>query len=236
MLGFGVLVELAVASNWISPLFVARPSAALATLVDELINGNYATLLLATLAETAAAFLAATAIGLSLGYLLWRNGTFGEAYEPLLLALFASPTVLLYPVFLVMLQRSPSAVVAQGFLAGLLPILITTRRAFLQVDPTYLKVARVLRLSPPNTFREVLLPAAMPGIIAGLRLGLTYTLLTVLAMEYVTSLGGIGSAISDAYSRLRAPELYAALFLVIALSVLFLFTLERFERAVLRRR
>jgi ABC-type nitrate/sulfonate/bicarbonate transport system permease component len=72
-------------------------------------------------------------------------------------------------------------------------------------------------------------------IFTGLRLGFVYMLLSVIAMEYVVALGGIGNLISNAYFRLDTDELYAGVFMVIFLSVVFFRVLlhgQRWLRAV----
>lgn len=230
----GVL-EWAVSSGRISPIMLARPSDMVRALVDGLVDGRYFRLLGTTLAETGVAFAGAAVVGTTLGYLLWRRPLLGRAYEPALYAMASAPIVLLYPVLLVVFGRNAVAVTVLGFLAGLLPILITTFQAFQRLDVIYVKVAKVMRLNDRQAFTKVLLPAAMPSVVVGLQLGLTFTLLNVLGMEYLAGIGGIGSEISLSYSRLRSAEMYASLILAIALSVTFLLVLNRLTKAVARR-
>ncbi|RKN03470.1 ABC transporter permease [Streptomyces radicis] len=229
------LVELAVELRWATPLQVAPPSIVLPALWDGLTTGNYLSLLGTTLAEVGVAFLCAATVGTTLGYLLWRRPLFGRAYEPLLYALASSPIVLLYPVSLVMFGRTPVAVAVLGFVAGLFPVLISTYQAFRRLDDTYIKVAKVLRLTPGQSFLRVLLPAALPSVLVGLRLGLTLTMLTVIAMEYLANVGGVGAELSLAYLRLRSADMYAVLLLIISLSVTFLFLLNLTTRLVVKR-
>jgi len=230
-----LLVELAVELRWVTPLQVAPPSVVLPTLWEGLTAGTYLVLLGITLAEVGTAFVGAAAVGTTLGYLLWRRPLYGRAYEPLLYALASSPIVLLYPVSLVMFGRTPVAVAVLGFAAGLFPVLISTYQAFRRLDDTYIKVAKIMRLTPGQTFLRVLLPAALPSVLVGLRLGLTLTMLTVIAMEYLANVGGVGAELSLAYLRLRAADMYAALLLIIILSVTFLFLLNRATRMVVKR-
>lgn len=226
------VVEIAVWQEWISPLFVSRPTEVLRVIAAGLVDGTYPALAGRTLFAVTAAFVAATVVGGTGGYLLWRYPKFGAAYEPALLALFSSPIVLAYPVFLVVFRRNPIIVVLLGFLAGVLPITILTRKAIAAVPRVYGDVASVLRLTRRQELRQVMLPAAMPGIASGLRLGLIYTLLNVLAVEFVTGLGGLGAEISNAYALLRAPRMYAALAFTQIISVAFVYAVDRLERSV----
>ncbi|WP_300014718.1 ABC transporter permease subunit [Pseudonocardia sp.] len=223
------LLELVVGLGLINPLFVPKPSDALAELVGD--AGEYARLLGTTLYETAVAFLGAAVIGSGLGYLLWRHRVLAAAVEPVLVGLFASPIILLYPIFLIVLDRSVTAVIVQAMIGGIIPTVVTTQRALHGVRATYLRAGYLYCRNRRQSFVNVLLPAAMPGIVSGLRLGLTYTLLTVLATEYLTNIGGIGAEISGAYTLLRTDRMYAALILVLVLTSAFLYGLDRLERA-----
>lgn len=218
-------------SGTLNPLFVAKPSGAFETLWRNLVHGDYFGLLRTTLVSTALAFAGAAILGAGAGYALWRFANLGRALDPVVVALFASPIILLYPVFMLVFQRSVTAVVVQALIGGLIPTIITTKRAFAGVSPTFLRAGHLLCTSRRQAFRSVLLPAAMPGLVGGLRLGLIYTLLTVLATEYLTAIGGVGAEIADAYARLRAEEMYAALIMVIVLTAAFMYGLARLERA-----
>lgn len=232
VLGFLAVVEAAVERGSVSPLFVAKPSRVATILWDGLWDGYYLELIGTTLFEAGVAFASASLVGLLVGYLLWRYRDLGRAFDPLFMGLFASPIVLLYPVFLIIFQRSPRAVIVLAAIGGLIPVIVTTKQALNEVSPTYLKVGYLLCTSRWQSMRQVLLPAAMPGLVSGMVLGLTYTLLTVLAVEFLANIGGLGREISDASSRLRADRMYAALVLVIALSATFLFILKKLERAL----
>ena len=81
-------------------------------------------------------------------------------------------------------------------------------------------------------FRHILLPAAAPTIFSGFRLGLTYILKSVLGLEYVVQVGGVGMWISDAAFRFEVGEVYAGLVGTTLLSILFLFMINHAEMKV----
>lgn len=224
-------LELAVAREWINPLFVARPSVTVEVLIDRLMSGEYVKLIGVTLYETAAAFLLVAFFGLLFGYLLWRVRDLGRAFDPLLMGLFASPIILLYPVFLIIFGRTSQAVIVLAALGGVIPTLIATKQALDEVSPTFLKASRLLCRSRYQSVRAVLIPAATPGIVSGLVLGFTYTILNVLAVEFLANTGGLGGEISGASSRLRADEMYASLTLVILLTAAFIWGLKMVDRS-----
>src|SRR3990172_10348144 len=91
-------------------------------------------------------------------------------------ALFASPLVLLYPIFLVVFGRTPAAIITLSAVFGLIPIAINTRSAFQHVSPVLVRVGSSMNLSRRQMFRHILIPAAAPTLFSGFRLGLTYIL------------------------------------------------------------
>ncbi len=230
--GFLVLLEAVVRLGLINKFFLPPPSEFLVQMVRDLVNIEFLTLAGITLYETAAAFLLAAAVGVALGFLLWRLKILGMAYDPLIAGLFSSPIVLLYPVFLVIFGRTPSAIISLASLFGVLPIILFTRQALAGVSPTFLKVGRSMKLSTWANFRHILLPAAAPTIFTGLRIGLTYILIVVVAMEFVLQIGGLGNLVAESSLLFRANELYSAVTLVIFVSAAFLYLINRVEKMV----
>jgi len=214
-------IEALVAAGWVSPLFVSRPSSIFLAFIEMLQEGNLLRLTGITLFMVFVTFLSGATLGLPLGYLLWRRPRWGQAMENLLGSLFASPLILLYPVFLVIFGRSLTAIIAQALIVGIIPIILNTYSGLCHVNQTYLDVAATLRLGRGQVFRHILLPATAPAVFTGLRMGFIYMLLSILAMEYIVAYGGIGSMVSEAYFRLATDELYVGIAVTIFFSVLF---------------
>lgn len=89
-----------------------------------------------------------------------------------------------------------------------------------------------MNLNRQRMFRHILLPAAAPAIFGGFRLGLTYILKSVLGLEYVVQVGGVGMWLSEAAFRFEVGEVYAGLVGTTLLSMLFLFMINRGEGLV----
>jgi ABC-type nitrate/sulfonate/bicarbonate transport system permease component len=227
IVSFLLLVEVSVAKGWISPLFVSRPSNTISTLWQMVLDASAFSVAGTTIYMVLVTFVCGAAIGLPLGYLLWRHLLLARACEPLLGGLFASPLILLYPIFLVAFGRTLTAIMAQALLVGIIPIILGTHNALRQVSSTFIDLGLIFQLSRWQLFRYILLPASAPMIFTGLRLGFIYMLLSVIAMEYVVAFGGIGNLISNAYFRLDTDELYAGVFMVIFLSIIFFRVLLR---------
>jgi NitT/TauT family transport system permease protein len=224
------LLEAIVDCGLVSP-FVLPPPSSLPAAFEKLWRED---LLLqpitATLAQSFAATFLAALIGLPAGYLLWRRKLLGEAYEPWLGALFAAPIILLYPLFLVIFGRGYATTIFVGFVSGVIPVVLKTREGFLGVPAVLFHVGHSLHLSELQVIRKIALPAAAPSIFTGLRLALIYALVNIIGLEFLIDFGGLGRIVSDMYFRYEIPAMYAAILLVILVSLALLQVLRRLER------
>jgi len=161
----------------------------------------------ATLVSFLYALIIAYGIGLAIGIWLGAHRLSGAVGEPLLVTLYSIPKITLYPVILLIFGLGISGKVAFGALHGILPVALLTMSAIRNIPPVYLKVARTLQLSHWQTIRTVLLPATLPEVVAGLRIGLTVTLLGVLLAEMFASKNGLGYLIMNAMSLALSEEM-----------------------------
>jgi NitT/TauT family transport system permease protein len=223
------LAEGAVRAGWLSALIVPAPSSLPAAFVklwgEGFVSGPFAI----TLAQAFAATAAAALVGIPWGFWLWRSPVLGRAYEPWIGAAFAAPTILLYPLFLVLFGRGYATTVFVGFLSAVIPIVLKTREAFLAVPKVLLDVGRSFRLPEAQRLRRIAFPAAVPGIFTGLRLALIYALVNIIGMEFLIDFGGLGRIVSEMYFRYEIPGMYAAILLIVLVSWLFLALLSRIE-------
>ena len=175
-------------------------------------------------------------IGLALGVWMGAHRLSGAVGEPILVALYSLPKITLYPVVLLIFGLGISGKVAFGAMHGILPVALLTMGAIRAIPPVYLRAARTLRLSPWQTIATVLLPAALPEVFTGLRIGFTVTLLGVLLGEMFASKLGLGSMIMNAMQLAQSQEMVTVaivLFVFAALANAILLWLEhRLHRRV----
>jgi NitT/TauT family transport system permease protein len=229
ILGALIIAESAVRLGWISSFFLAAPTRAAIVLWEQIVHGNALWLTAVTLFEIAACLIISTVVGVLVGFLLWRHKLIGTSYEMFLAAVFSSPIILAYPIFLVTFGRSSAAVIALSSIFGLIPIIMNTKGAFQNVNPILLQVGASMNLTRKQMFRHILVPAVAPTIFSGFRLALTYILKSVLGLEYVAQVGGVGMWLSDAAFKFEVEEVYAGLLGTTALSILFLYIINRSE-------
>jgi NitT/TauT family transport system permease protein len=172
-------------------------------------------------ASTGVAFAAATAVsivgGTALGLILGLRRFAGDVADPVLNTVYSIPKITLYPIILLMFGLTLSAKIAFGVIHGIFPIAIFTMNAVRNVAPVYRRTAQVMRLSPAATITTILAPAALPEILAGIRIGIAVTLLGTLIAELFASSSGIGSAL------IRAMEIHNVVDIFALTLLLFLF-------------
>ena len=185
----------------------------------------------ANVVETGLAFVMALVIsligGIGLGTLLGLNRTSGVVSEPILIALYSLPKVTLYPLVLLCFGLGISAKVAFGAMHGLIPVALFTMKAIMQLKPVYLRTAQALRLTPSQVATTIALPAVLPEVMAGARLGFSLSLLGVLIGEMFASKRGLGFMINSAMglgdiSTIMAVAVFLSIFAVAANALLLL--------------
>ena len=132
---------------------------------------------------------------MTLGYLISRSPYLIRVFEPLLAGIYAVPIILFLPLFVLFFGLGPGSKIAIGVSTSFFPIVLNTIAGFGYVDRIFITAARSMGASDVQMFRHVLLPAALPVILTGLRIGFTVTLLSVLGSETLASLAGLGHKI-----------------------------------------
>jgi NitT/TauT family transport system permease protein len=186
--------------------------------------------------ETASAFAMALVIslagGLGIGTLLGAHRLSGEVSEPLLVGLYSIPKITLYPVVLLLFGLGMSAKVAFGALHGIIPVILFTMGAVRNIPHVYLRAGRSMRLTATQMFTGVLVPASLPEIITGFRIGFSLTLLGTLIGEMFASQRGIGYLLIKAMESNESDVIIALALLLVALATSASWLLLALERYV----
>jgi NitT/TauT family transport system permease protein len=178
--------------SWTQGIAISAPAETFRYTADLLLTGQFWGNVGATAGAFLTAFVLSAVAGVMLGLVLglWRFA--GDVTEPLLAGFYTIPKVTLYPLVLMLFGLGVSAKIAFGVMHGLVPVTLFTLSAIKTLPPVLPRAARALRLTPWQTMRWVLVPACLPQIVAGLRLGFALTLLGVLIGEMFSSQRGLG--------------------------------------------
>ncbi|MFT5534529.1 MAG: NitT/TauT family transport system permease protein [Burkholderiaceae bacterium] len=190
------------------------------------------------LAETSMAFGVALCIsllgGIALGIVLGARRLAGDVFEPLLIALYSIPKISLYPIVLLMFGLGISAKIAFGAIHGIIPVVIFTMTAVRNIRPVYLRAIRTHRLTAWQGAIHVLIPATVPEIVAGLRIGFSLTLLGTLLGEMFASQRGIGHLLMRAIDRNDAPTIMALSLMLFLFATIVSLCLLQWDRRLRR--
>jgi NitT/TauT family transport system permease protein len=175
------------------------------------------------LAETAKAFAVALGIAISCGILIgFSLGLYrfaSEVAEPVLVALYSIPKITLYPIVLLAFGIGMPAKIAFGAIHGIIPVAIFALGAVRNLNPVYLKAARVMRMGPSRIATRVLLPAAIPEIFTGIRIGFSLTLIGTLLGEMFASQRGLGFLLIQAIGLHNIRLIMALTLLLVVIAV-----------------
>jgi ABC-type nitrate/sulfonate/bicarbonate transport system permease component len=214
----------------ISRILLPNPVNVWHELKDVLSSGEYLPDLKVTLMEVAIAFTISCTTGVTLGYVISRSQFLIKVFEPLLAGFYSVPIILFLPLYVLFFGLGPGSKIALGTTISFFPIVLNTIAGFGYVDKIFITAARSMGASDVQMVRYVLLPAAFPVILTGLRIGFTVTLLSILGSETIASLAGLGHKIVHLAEAMETARMFAyiAFAVVIAASLnSFVSSLER---------
>ena len=233
LIGLGLLVlwEAVPRLGLLPELFVPPLTKTLAVLwLDRSI---YGAALLVTLYEVAAAMLIACGVGILVGAVVGGVATLRNLMLPVFSSLYAVPIVILYPIFTAWFGIGSESKIAFAGVYGFFPVMLSTAAGIRTIDEQYLLAARSMGATLPQTIARVIIPASIPTVLAGLRLGGALTIIGVVVSEMLTSASGIGYLVTMNRTILDSPRVFAAIIVVLALSVVFDIIVRVVERRTL---
>lgn len=221
--------------HWFSPLVLPGPGAVLTALWTVVSHGyrDYPLTfhLWSSLRRLALGFGLALAIGAPLGLWLGRNETARAVAYPAIEIVRPLPPLGYYAIIVLWFGIYESSKVVLLFLAALAPIVLATIDAAAQIPSHWIQAARSMGMSTRQLYSLVFLPAALPGMFTGIRVGLGFAFSTLVAAEMVAADAGVGWIVLDAGRYLRHDMIFVGN-VVLALTAL---SLDRCVLALRRR-
>jgi ABC-type nitrate/sulfonate/bicarbonate transport system permease component len=211
-------------AGWVDPLFVPAPSAV--ALAFGRIGRSALAGLGDTLLKTAVAYVLSVVLGVSLGVAVGSVRALREVLSPFVIAVYGMPKILVLPWIVLILGFGTAPAIVYGTIHGFFPILVLVMGGVRDVDRTLVTVARSLGASTWQLYWKVLLPAIVPTVLAGMRLGVVFCLLGVLIVEMFAGVRGMGYVLGSLANGFQAPELFAATGLVSAASIVIVLGLD----------
>lgn len=203
----------------ISPLLLPPPGPVFADFVALVAGGSVWPDLLITLGEWLASFALAAAAGLAIGYAVSRTPFTVRVFDPLFASLYSVPAIVLFPLYLLFFGLGSGSKIALGATVAFFPIVLNTIAGLGYVDRAYLRAARSMGADARQLFWSVMLPAAFPVVLTGLRLGCIIAFLTILGGETISALGGIGHRIVGLAENMESAQMFANIVFAVLLAV-----------------
>ena len=219
LLGLWAAWEAASASGLLYQGVVPSSFKILAALAHEISSPNFYWNLEFTLMEVLASIAIGCGAGIVVGLALGANRFAGDAYERYLQYMAPTPKIVFLPVMLVLFGIGAGSKIGQGTLSCFFPMALSVAAGVRLVDPVLLRVGRGFNLTRAQMVRMIYLPALMPPIATGLRIGLGVATIGCLLSELKMSNRGLGFMIMQYYSQFRTPQMYAVLIVMFVLAV-----------------
>ncbi len=193
-----------------NPIFLPGPWLVLGSVLDMAVRGPLWIHLAATLERVAMGFGAGAALGVALGLAAGHLTPVRNVVEPLVEVLRPIPPLALLPMFIVWVGIGEASKIGFITYATFFPIFLTTVTGVRQIDPLLVRAAQSLGARGVALFTRVILPAALPDILTGLRLGVALAFFVIVISEFIGAEHGLGYLINDGRNFFLVPQMLGA--------------------------
>ncbi len=191
--------------------YLSSPSA-IAAAVGELVrSGELGSALLVSVARAYAGFAIGASTGTLLGLAAGLSSTTRFMLDPLVAFLYPIPKIAFLPVFLLLLGLGHGSTIGIIAFSVFFPVFLAARYAVVGVERNFIRAARSMGAGPWRVFQRVVLPATLPQIFAGMRVGLSLAFVLLFAAEMIGSRDGLGFLVIEGQDALRFDLMLAAI-------------------------
>jgi ABC-type nitrate/sulfonate/bicarbonate transport system permease component len=212
------------------PLLLAPISDIWLKFVQLAASGELQKHILVSLNEFIVGFAVAAVVGVALGIAIASSDRVRDYIDPWVSAVYATPTVALAPMFIFIFGIDAPSKMAVVFLLAVFPIVINTATGIRSTDQIYIEAARSFSANHSQIFTKVLIPSALPFIVAGLRLGIGRGLVGVVVGEFIGARAGLGYFIFKSSQGFEIDAMWVGVFLLAGTGVLSVVLLQKLER------
>lgn len=191
--------------------------------------------ILPTAGEALTSFVVASLLGVFGGIVLWRSDFLYHITQPYLMLFYAIPVFAIYPVFISLFGTGPLPVITIGIMFSVVSVIANTAIGFRETRKILIKVGESLNLSFRQMLFNIYIPAAWPYIFTGLKLALAYSIIGVVATEFILSTRGLGHSIAYAYNNFDLNGMYGGILFIITIVLVVNAVLGYFEVALYNR-
>ncbi|MGN6470520.1 MAG: ABC transporter permease [Rhizobiaceae bacterium] len=223
------------AAMWIgNPILLPTPIEVAKSFVELAGSGEMVTNIVVSVTRLVVSFLLAAVVAVPLGFAMGLNRTLFEMIDPTVELLRPISGIAWIPLGLFILGIGDALPTAIMFYGAFFPLLINTITAVRSVDRSYLNAARTLGVGNATVLTQVIVPAALPGILVGARLAAGAGWMSMVAAELIGAPSGLGFAVEWYRELLMTSKVLVLVVLIGLMGYLFDRALRYLQRALTR--
>ena len=227
-----ILIVWEMIAPFISPIFFTSPSQIAIAFYETTVSGELPYFLAQSLEVMVYGLVTAVVVGIPLGVAMARIRRLDWALDLPINALYAMPLVAVVPLLVLWFGIYLKAKIIVVFLFAVFPILINTYQGVRECDKGMIEVAQSFRSSEWRMWQDVLLPFAVPYIIAGLRLAIGRGLIGMIIAEFYTTISGLGFMITKYANVFEMDKTFVPVIVLMVLGVSLTTLLKWFGRRI----
>ncbi|MFC0410150.1 ABC transporter permease [Roseomonas elaeocarpi] len=214
----------------VNPLFMSYPSAIAVAAAAMIGSGELGTALVSSLSTLILSFVIASVIGLGLGLLIGRYRAVEAATDWLVNALYSTPLVAVIPLVILWFGLGNTAKIFIVTILAVFPILINTISGVRNVPSNLVDVGTAFAANEYQVFTKIILPAALPYMMTGLRLGVGRAIIGMVVAEFFTAITGLGALIVKYGNQYDTASMFVPIFVLMFLGVILSLVVRSLER------
>lgn len=220
-----------------NPLFFAPLSETIVEFVKAIGDprGRLLTGFIETVNVLVPGYLISAGLGIVLGVLMGRSSILHDLLDPYVTILYNTPRVALIPILMLWLGIGPTMKVTIVVVAAVFPILVNTMAGIRDVSREFTEPALSYNATEGQLLRKVILPASLPFIVAGLKLGLGRAITTVIVAEFFVSVSGLGGLLYASSSSFQMARMFVPVIILALIGIVIDALLSYLERLASRR-
>jgi NitT/TauT family transport system permease protein len=230
-IGSVVLLMLAwqLVGSRINPIYLSTPTKIAAALVEVLASGELLLALGISVAVVFAGFFGAVIIGVPIGLLMGRFRTFEYLIDPYVNALYVVPRIALIPLIIIWFGLGSAAQIVVVFGTSVFPILLNTYAGVRNVSNDLIETGQAFGASQRQLFFSILIPASVPFIMSGLRLGIGQAIIGMVVAQMFLGLSGIGFMLTKYGNMFETAYVFVVVLSLAVLGIVMTWAVKRLE-------
>ncbi len=213
----------------VNPLFTSAPSRIVATFIQLTHEGTLGNDIRVSGTEFLGGYSLAVVVGILIGVGMGWYRDVSAVLQPFVSALYSTPRIALLPLLIIWLGIGVWSKVAVVFLVAVFQILISTEAGVRAADESLVRTARSFGATDRQIFTTIVLPGAVPFLVAGLRLGLGQALIGIVVGELYAATAGIGYEIAVAGETFQTDRVFVGIVILASASIILMWCLRRLE-------